>query len=200
MRRLAILDAMREHVEVTFGEIEEEFLRLKNFLTADLKLILEPGTGGNYISAALIACACDALTWLISGKKNKGEEFFTRHLLTPQWAPVGKTIYDAVRNGLVHSYETKDIVVGGTRIRLGISRKEKPHLTFDAAEGILYLNVQQLTRDLLTAIDEYQDRLKDDENLRAAFRKNMKSGKEVLIRDQKAVELWQSLLRGCGTS
>jgi len=43
---------------------------------------------------------------------------------------MGRTIYNALRNGLIHSYDTKYIIYDGKTIVLCISWGKKRHLSF----------------------------------------------------------------------
>ena len=185
---------------IPFVQIEKEFDRLRSFLKADLHLILQPGMGGNYVSATLITCACDALGWLQYGQKNGGAKFFSEKLLPQEWKAVGKTIYYAVRNGLVHSYETKDIMLNGREIVVVISRKDKPHLTFSTDKKYLYLNVRQLAQDLERALCDYENQLKGNEETRATFLKYMTKGRELFVKNPKEAPIWESLLNKFATT
>jgi hypothetical protein len=42
---------------------------------------------------------------------------------------------------LTHLYETKEIQIGARRIEIGVSWREKPHLSFDPEAGVLFVNV-----------------------------------------------------------
>ena len=185
---------------IPFVQIEKEFDRLRRFLKADLDLILQPGMGGNYVSVTLITCACDALGWLHYGQKNGGAKFFSEKLLPQEWKEVGKTIYDAVRNGLVHSYETKDIMVNGSKIVVAISRKDRPHLTFSTDKKYLYLNVRQLAQDLERALCDYENQLKENEETRETFFKYMTKERELFVENPKEAAMWESLLNRFATT
>lgn len=185
---------------IPFEQIEKEFGRLRSFLKADLDLILQPGIGGNYVSASLITCACDALGWLHYGQKNGGARFFSEKLLPQEWKMVGKTIYDAVRNGLVHSYETKNIVLNGSKIVIAISRKDRPHLTFSTDKKYLYLNVQQLAQDLGQALCDYENQLRENEETRETFFKYMTKERELFVKNPEEGLIWELLLNKFATT
>src|SRR3989442_1761070 len=123
---------------VEYEDIRSKFEELRNFIINDLKLLVGQENGGNYITACLIVCACEALSWLRNGKPYKGELFFSEMMLPHKWQAVASTLYDALRNGIVHGYETMDVVIGPTRVVLAVSWKQKPHLKFEQGDGVVF--------------------------------------------------------------
>lgn len=93
----------------SFDLIEKEFYKLRDFVLNDLALLVILPKGGNYAAALLVATACEALG-LLRYESGKGDEFFKNYLVPERWRPVASTIFDALRNGLAHSFETKVIV------------------------------------------------------------------------------------------
>ena len=91
---------------VPYETIRAEVERLCNYVTHDLDRLIGQDVGGNYLAAALTTCACDAISYLKYGQRNRGDLFFTE-ILPDLWKPIAKTLYDAIRNGIVHTYETK---------------------------------------------------------------------------------------------
>ncbi len=128
---------------VQYETIRTEVDRLRNYVTTDLDLIVNQNIGGNYLAASLITCACDAMSQLKHGQPNRGDLIFAE-LLPDQWKPVARSLYDAIRDGIVHLYETKTIVLGSTHLNLVISWKAKPHLHVSSTGNDLYINIRQL--------------------------------------------------------
>src|SRR4030067_600266 len=161
---------------VPFESIRKEFNRLKDFVLNDLRRLVSEDIGGNYLAVSLITCACDAVSRFHYGKRNEGELFFTEYILPSDWKPMGRTIYDALRNGLIHSYETKDIIYNGKTIVLCISWGKKRHLSFSADSNTftIFLNVKTLKTDLRKAFSLYERRLQRDPDLREMFHRMMK--------------------------
>src|SRR5207253_713989 len=95
---------------IDFENIRKDFEELQGFVLTDLEIITRAPTGGNYAAALLITTACEALGTLLYGTDSGGTDFFANYLLPPRWRPVAKSIYDALRNGLAHSFSTKAIV------------------------------------------------------------------------------------------
>src|SRR5438132_7686229 len=91
---------------VPYESIRAEVERLRAYVTHDLDILIAQEVGGNYLATALITCACDALSYLKYGHRNRGDLFFAE-VLPDLWKPIAKTLYDAIRNGIIHTYETK---------------------------------------------------------------------------------------------
>jgi hypothetical protein len=81
--------------------------------------------GANYAAAALITCAHETLAGLRSGAP--AHATFGETLPTI-WQPVAQSLFDALRNGVVHGYATKTLIVNGRRIELSVSWREQQHL------------------------------------------------------------------------
>lgn len=109
---------------VQYETIRAEVERVRNFITTDLDLVVNQNIGGNYLAASLITCACDAIAYLKYGRPNHGELFFAE-LLAHSWKPAARGLYDAIRNGIVHVYDTKTIVLGSRRLNISLSWRTK---------------------------------------------------------------------------
>ncbi len=163
---------------VRYATIRPEVERLRDYVTNDLDLLITQDVGGNYLAAALITCACDAISYLKYGQRSRGDLVFAE-ILPDLWKPVAKTLYDAIRNGIVHIYETKTIILGSRRLDLGISWRAKPHLHLSATGAHIYVNVRQLSQDLKAAIGQFEADLKADARLRETFYKRMRREREL---------------------
>jgi len=185
---------------VEYEEIRSKFEELRNFIINDLKLLVGQENGGNYITACLIVCACEALSWLRNGKPHKGELFFSEMVLPQKWQPVASTLYDALRNGIVHGYETMDVVIGPTRVVLAVSWKQKPHLKFlrSGQHVYLYLNIQSMAADMKHALGKYEEELKTNCKQREVFYKAMRQMKNKWEKQppQEERKTWETLLNG----
>jgi hypothetical protein len=177
---------------VPYETIRAEVERLRDYVTHDLDLLIRQDVGGNYLAASLITCACDAIAYLKYGRRNRGDLFFTE-ILPDLWKPVAKTLYDAIRNGIVHTYETKTIILGSRRLDISVSWKAKPHLHLSARGTEVYVNVSQLSQDLKAAIAQFEADLKVDANLRDTFFKSMRCEREINPADSERRK-WQQVL------
>ena len=84
---------------------------------------------------------------------------------------IAKTLYDVLRNGLAHRYDTRDIRIDGGIVRLGIAWKEEAHLSVKEIDAVphVVLNVTHLSRDLFSSFDEYKSELVHSDEARDSF-------------------------------
>src|SRR3569832_725611 len=135
----------------TYEAIRSRFEQVRDYVVSDLDRVIEQTDGGNYIAAALITCACDAFSNLKYGKENHGHLFF-EELLPHEWRPVAKTLYKAIRNGLVHTYDTRLICLGTRELEVIISWGQKPHLHLSEYGKQIYINIKHFSKKFKTAL------------------------------------------------
>lgn len=180
-------------VTVPFETISAEVERLHNFIVGDLNHMIRRKSGGNYLAAALITCACDTLSHLKYDKKNKGELFFAE-VIPAEWRPLAPVLYEAIRDGIVHLYDTKLIRINSKRIDVVISWRMKPHFHRSADGNQIFINVRNLAADFKAALRRFEVDLKREPRLRETFEKNMHESREISVRTkEKAV--WEQCLR-----
>jgi hypothetical protein len=131
--------------------------------------------------------------WLRYGKKDGGTDFFSNYLLPECWQGVGPDLYDALRNGIAHGYETKTIRLAGRSIEVGISWRKKPHLSFDEDEGqkMICVNIRELAAHLGRALDRYEAELGECAELRDRFHRCWRKGRCI---ENARVPAWQKLI------
>lgn len=156
-------------MDVSYDDIKEDFERVRHYITNDLTLMVRQDVGGNYLAAFLIACACETIAWYKYHKQHKGSVIL-KELLPVEWKPVAFSLYDAMRNGIAHRYETKTLKVGGTRLEIGISWKDKPHLTFASDKSAVYLNIKDMAVQVHALFGQYENDLRNSPDLRGKFR------------------------------
>jgi hypothetical protein len=176
---------------VTFDQVRRHLDELRAHLLDDLERITRQRGGGNYAAVAVVGCACEALGRLRYGKKDGGGDFFTCYLLPKRWRRVGPDLYEALRHGIAHGYDTKTIELPEGRLEIGVSWHEMPHLTFNEGRSMLFINVPELAADLGRALDRYEAELFDCAELRDRFYMHWRKG-HSLRRPQK--EAWQALI------
>jgi hypothetical protein len=179
-------------VAVPFETIKPEVVRLSNFMVGDLDYLVSHETGGNYLAAALITCACDALSYLKHGDKNRGELFFAE-VIPLEWKLLAPALYEAIRNGIVHSYDTKVICVGSRKIIVNISWGAMPHFHLSADRTTIHINIRNLAADFKEAVKRFESDLKDKPDLRETFEKSMRKSREVLVQENEHV-MWEQCL------
>jgi hypothetical protein len=181
-------------VTVPFDSIKNEFYELRDFILNDLDLLVWLPRGGNYAAALLIATACEAIGQL-RYETGGGSKFFKNYLVPNDWRPVASSIFDALRNGLAHSFATKAILqIPEAPLELGISWKDKSHFTYDPNEGCVYINVADLSRALKHALEVYGKELQADPKLCDLFRKRRQRKRIVDVLDPAEREAWKRLL------
>ena len=134
--------------------------------------------GVNYLAAALMTCACDAISYLKHGKRNQGERVFAEIIPDP-WKPVAGIVYSAIRDGIVHLYETKTIVLDLRRTDVVVSWRDKPHFHLSSTGTGLYVNIQRLAQDLKAAVVQFEEDLKATASLRETFYRSMRREREI---------------------
>jgi hypothetical protein len=147
---------------LAFADIESKFDRVFGFIERDLRRLLCLDPGANFAVAGLAACACETLARYRYGS-GEGGDVFLRLLPHGPLQVVGKSVYDILRNGLVHRYDTADLLVDGRAIQLAISWGKERHLSIKDVNGVpnLVLNVRVLCDDLFAEFGEYRRELEE---------------------------------------
>jgi hypothetical protein len=180
----------------SYDDIKNDFEELRDFFKNDLCILIQSPTGGNYAATLVATTACEVLGPL-RFENNGGCEFFRKYLLpeSESWQAVAPSLYNALRNGLAHSYATKTILnVNGTNVELGVSWSEKPHLQFDQKDSVLYINVRELAQGVNDALAAYENELKVEPQLRVLFARNRKKKMSINVQTSTEREAWKSLL------
>jgi hypothetical protein len=88
----------------SFSDIEAKFDLVFGFIQSDLERFLAQDAGGNFAVAALAACACETLARYRYGS-GEGADVFCRLLPDGSFQVIAKSLFDLMRNGLVHRYD-----------------------------------------------------------------------------------------------
>ena len=181
---------------VTFADIEDKFDRLFGFIRSDLERIIQLEPGGNFAVATLVACACETLARYRYGS-GEGADAFSRLLPSGPFQTIAKTLYNVLRNGLVHHYNASDIRVGGTIVRLAIAWREHEHLSVKQIDGVpnLVVNVTQLCRDLFSSFDDYRAELEENGEARDRFFTTYRQVGTVEVTVPSETAAWQDILK-----
>jgi hypothetical protein len=179
--------------ELSFQEIAKEFQETFGFVRADINRLRESNLGLNYTIVLLICCGCEMLAF---HKDLKGHEVFA--LVLPEddrFRPIGKMMWEALRNGLAHRFRP-DTINFGTKKQWRFSILWQGSLPFSARPGPpnwLQLNAAFLAERLISRINEYEQELQSS----AAARENFlrKSKRFLKLVDASQHEAWQSFLK-----
>lgn len=155
---------------VSFEDIEAKFNCVFGFIQHDLEQFMAQEVGGNFAVAAVAACACETLARYRYGT-GEGADAFRRLLPEGPFQVIAKSLFDLLRNGLVHRYDAADIRVEGRTIRLALSWRAEPHLSVKQIENVpnLVLNVTALCNDMFGAFADYREELKTSAAARDRF-------------------------------
>jgi hypothetical protein len=178
-------------VALPFESIEKDFRQLRDFVLNDLGRITASEEGGNYAAATIIACAYEAIADLRDGHP-QGQLAF-RETLPAAWQVVSPSLYNALRNGLVHGYETQTIRVAGQDLELFVAWRSGRHLSIDGTYVVLA--VPNLVEGLRSAFAGFEARLRSEQALRERFRERYERGRVHEVRASDEQQGWLALLR-----
>ena len=181
---------------VPFTDVEEKFDRVFGFIRRDLERILTLDPGGNFAVAGLATCACETLA-RYRYASGEGADVFSRLMPDGPFKIIAKSVFDILRNGLVHRYDTADIRVEGKLIRLAISWRAEPHLSVKEIDGVpnLVLNVSTICADLFRAFAEYREELKGSAEARDRFFTTYRDTGVVDVTAPAQVAAWKEILK-----
>ncbi|MDP8991214.1 MAG: hypothetical protein M3N41_14180 [Acidobacteriota bacterium] len=183
-------------MEIAFEEIESEFEQTFRYVKQDIAKILEKDLRLHYTIALLACCACEMLAW---HQDSTEDEVFTS-LLPDSYKAVGKTLLDALRNGLAHNFRPKTIKFGNEKWRLSIySEQGGPFLKVledeeEQQQRWIVLNVRTLSSRIFSLIDAYEERLRTSADARLNFeQKSERSIKSISAEATRLAEAFRSL-------
>lgn len=160
---------------VSFAEIKQEFDETLGYIRQDIRALGNSDLHLNYTLLLLICCACDSIAW---HRDLRDYEVFVS-LLPDPFKPIGKSMFEAIRNGLAHRFRPDTVVIGGSHCRFTIFWKGAAHLSVIKGQpDWLRLNNRDLTDAIVQQIDKYEAELNHDngEALRVDFRKKHAEG------------------------
>jgi hypothetical protein len=114
-------------MEIAFKEIEKEFSETFGYVRGDIAAILKKNIGLNYTIALLVCCACEMLTWHRGLRDDQAYEVFISLLPdTELYKAIGRTLWEALRNGLAHKFRPDTIRIEDDEWRFAISSEPGP--------------------------------------------------------------------------
>ena len=182
--------------------LPQNFITLRDFVRNDLTQILSSAKPPNYSAAILVCIASEAIGKLLGRKAD--ESVFIRDLLGQYRIPhvIGRSIFNAVRNGLAHFYETKNIVISGEELEVVISWRQYTHLKVYKRDwrndGInrpgLCLNVHTLCSDLHAFLMTVESRVIQSKKLRRQMEKHANSVTRRERTPAKHEKVWRQFI------
>jgi len=118
---------------LSHADIKKEFDESLGYLHNDIAWLCEHNSGLNYTVALLIGCACEALA---DGGAYPSKDLALADLLPDNdWRQLAKRLFDALRNGLAHSFDTKHLHVDGQVIQIYITWSMPGVIAINKANG-----------------------------------------------------------------
>jgi hypothetical protein len=166
-------------LEIAFKEIEKEFAETFGYVRQDIAEILKRNLGLNYTIALLVCCACEMLTWHRGLRDDQAYEVFTSLLLdTDPYKAVGKTLWEALRNGLAHKFRPDTIRIAGDELRFTISSRSGGGPLLSVIKGRpnwIHLNIRAFASRVISQVDAYEQELRTSADARLSFHQNSQS-------------------------
>lgn len=170
-------------MEIAFKEIETEFNQTFGYVKQDISMILGVDLNLNYTIALLVCCACEMLTWHRGLRDDEACDVFTS--LFPSTGPykaVGKTLWEALRNGLAHNFRPDTIRIEDNEWRITISSQNEPHMSVTKRHSNridLNINIRTFSSQVISQINAYEEELRVSPDARLRFHQKSKSKRYV---------------------
>jgi hypothetical protein len=87
----------------SFADIKLEFKFSFEYIQGDMKAICRGTEKINYTLAVLVAIACEMLAAARGDREHP--ELILAEVIAPQWRPLAKKLFEAIRNGLAHGFD-----------------------------------------------------------------------------------------------
>lgn len=147
---------------------------LRESLKRGLRRVMDiPREHPHYVAAVVVAVGCEAVGRLMSatdGETRAPSQIFADELVAPyltesassQARAVGRDLFDAIRNGIAHRFDTKPVeLIDGRQIQVMVNWGERyPHLSLSSTPPVVYINLFQLQRDFEAMLDRYRETLR----------------------------------------
>lgn len=168
------------------GDIRTFLDGIENFTDNQEKFAFKPlhRGGGNLSAPILINTALEFVAALNAGmteytdkNKYKGSKHkyirdFIKNFFPDAYRKIPILLWEGVRNGLVHTFYSKAFEYNGKHIQFQFfveDRNVPSHIKKNNNTIVISINIFELYRILENAIEDYCDRLKDDDTLQNNF-------------------------------
>src|SRR5690349_5230435 len=157
-----------------FNQIEKEFSETFGYIRQDIAELLKSDGPLHYTVALLVCCACEMLTWHRGLRDSQAHLVFTSLLPDGEsYQAVGKTLWEALRNGLAHNFRPATIKIGHDEWRFAIfSDRTGPRTRITRGKPHwIYLNIRDFSSRVNLQIDGYEEELRTSPDARLTFLK-----------------------------
>ena len=186
---------------LSFVEIKGAFDQSLGYIRNDITALRQGAHTVNYTIALLVGCACEVLA-AGRGDRKHAEKILEGLLPSDDWRLLSKKLYTALRDGLAHGFDTKNLQVGGGNVPLCISWGSKEVIairdtdipTSPKVRGLgVYIGIQPLAKALCEMIDEFEEELRQDEAARKRFKRAYDHDRLARLTNDEAAA-WERLL------
>jgi hypothetical protein len=177
---------------LSYADIEKEFEESLGYIHNDIEWLQKNDSKLNYTVALLVGCACEALA--DAGASTSKERILAEVLPAGDWQQLAKPLFDALRNGLAHSFDTKHLHVGAAEIQIHISWTKKDVVSIVKTQnGLgLLIGIQPIADLIRGKINDFKQVLRTDEAARRRFRAAMRRDRTVSC----PIDVWKRLAEG----
>lgn len=145
---------------VPFSEIQEEFDETFGYVRQDIQAVLKSDLRLHYTLALLTCCACEMLSWH-KGHRNPHAIFVELLPRTPHHQQTGRTLWEALRNGLAHRFRPDTIQIDTTSWRFSISSGAEPIIGCRLGDPLwIQINIRRFSSLVIERIDAYEQELR----------------------------------------
>ena len=158
--------------DLSFADIEKEFDESLGYIKNDISALCRQNEKVNYTVALLVAIGCEVLAEG-RGDGKPPNAVFAELLPTDDWKALAKPLWEAVRHGLAHKFDTKHLQVDGKSIQIYFFWERKQIMEIGPANGgtDLFIGTRPLGKLLCTKIEEFRQNLQTDAAARERFRR-----------------------------
>jgi hypothetical protein len=172
--------------DVLFSDIQKEFDQTFGYVRQDIGAILNKDLRLHYTITLLACCACEMLAW----HNDVPEHAIFVALLpdTPDYKRIGKTLWEALRNGLAHNFRPDTIKIGTNHWRFSISSDSAPLITGTAGDPHwIRINIREFSRLVIARVDAYERELRTSAEARTRFKERLKRTTKVIPAEAEKV-------------
>lgn len=166
-------------MSVTFAEIKDEFEYSLGYIHNDIQALCQGEQTLNYTVALLVGVACEALE--DAGAYANKITILEDLLPDADWKRLARLLFDALRHGLAHNFDTKHIHVNGSVVQIYLSWTMKEMIRIVQVNGkdALYVSTCGLGNGVCQKIRDFRTKLENDAEARQRFRNALDHGRSV---------------------